>query len=382
MSGRGTERRRERARDSRGRPVPGLYIRDGRFVAGARVAGRWRMRTLDATTLTEARREREAWLAGIREGRIPTPAAATFADLLAQYQASRQLSERTLAHEQHLMRRHLGELAARRVQSITATDVAAVLRRMRAQYAPWTCVAVYRLLAGTFALAQRRGVIARNPVDGLAPVERPRQRNARPVARLDADALTRLVEAAPSLRWRVALGLAGYAGLRLGEVRALRWRDLDFAASTLTVSRSLLPDGRAKPPKTAAGVRTVPLLPALRRYLVEWRLRSPHSRPDDLVVSSATGGPVTERTLARALAAAKRVAGLDGLEARLSWHALRHSYASVLAASLDVSPATLAALVGHADAGFTLRVYARDPRPTAEIVADVLARAKRAGVGN
>lgn len=376
------QRRRSRARDSRGRPVPGLYLRDGRYVAGARIGGRWRMRTLDAATLTEARRERDSWLAGLREGRIPAPERATFAEVFAEYQAARQLSERTLAHERHLLSRHLADLAPRRVQAITPSDVAALLRDLRARYAPWTCVAVYRLLAGTFALAQRRGIIARSPLDGLAPTERPRQRNARPVARLDADELERLVAAATSERWRAALALAAYAGLRLGEVRALRWGDVDFAAATVTVTRSLLPDGRPKPPKTAAGERVVPILPALRRPLREWRLRTSYSRPDDLVIASATGGPVTERTLARALAAAKRAAGLDATGERLSWHALRHSYASLLASSLDVPPTTLAELIGHADAGFTLRAYARDPRPTAEIVRDVLDRARRAGVGD
>ena len=63
-------RTHERARDSRGRPVPGLYVRDGRFVAGLSTEGRWTLRTLAAETLTEARRERESILAGLREGRI------------------------------------------------------------------------------------------------------------------------------------------------------------------------------------------------------------------------------------------------------------------------------------------------------------------------
>ena len=35
--------KRERATDSRGRPVPGLYIRDGRFIAGFNSGGKWRM---------------------------------------------------------------------------------------------------------------------------------------------------------------------------------------------------------------------------------------------------------------------------------------------------------------------------------------------------
>src|SRR5205814_1471657 len=106
-------------------------------------------------------------------------------------------------------------------------------------------------------------------------------------------------------RWMVALGLAGYAGLRLGEIRALTWSDVDLATDTLTVRRSLLPDGTPKHPKTMAGTRSLPVLPALRRALVAWKLRSPHTRPCDFVVCAAGGLPVQERNLRRALKDAK-----------------------------------------------------------------------------
>lgn len=61
-------------------------------------------------------------------------------------------------------------------------------------------------------------------------------------------------------------------------------------------------------------------------------------------------------------------------------HALRHSFASLLATDLQLPPTTLAQLIGHANAGCTLRVYARDTRDPAAVVADVLARAAGAGV--
>jgi integrase len=373
--------KRTRVLDSRGRPVPGLYVRDGRFIAGYKVDGRWTMRTLDADTLTEARRERESLLAGLREGRIAASSAATFADVFAEYQAARTLSERTREHERHLLDRHLDGFKRRRVQDVTASDVARRLREMRDTYSPWTCVAVYRILAGAFALALRRGIVTRSPIDGLSPAERPKQRNAKRIAVLDADALARLVAAGSSKRWRAALGLAAYAGLRLGEIRALTWADVDRKAGTVTVRRSLLPDGREKAPKTTAGTRTVPMLPALRRLLLDWQVRSPHGQPRELVIATADGKPVAERNLRRALDDAKEAAGLDGTEDRLSWHSLRHSFASLLATDLELPATTLARLTGHADAGFTLRVYARDGRDEATMVEDVLARAAGAKVG-
>ncbi len=148
--------------------------------------------------------------------------------------------------------RHLAALKKRRVQDVTASEIARLLRELRGRHSPWTCVAIYRILRGCFALALRRGIITHSPIDGLAPSETPKQRNAKRIAVLEAETMERLVGAGASERWRAALALAGYAGLRLGEVRGLRWCDLDLQAGTLTVSRSLLPDGTPKPPKTTA----------------------------------------------------------------------------------------------------------------------------------
>jgi integrase len=100
------------------------------------------------------------------------------------------------------------------------------------------------------------------------------------------------------------------------------------------------------------------------------------------VISTADGKAVAERNLRRAFEDAKATSGLDDGEERLSWHSLRHSFGSMLATNLELPATTLARLVGHTDAGFTLRVYARDARDTPTIVADVLARARTAGVAS
>jgi integrase len=325
--------KRTRAVDSRGRAVPGLYRRDDRLIAGFQCpqSGKWRMVTLHAETITEGRRERDALLAGLRDGSTRAPDGATVDALFADFQQSRSLSQRTREHERHLFSRHLAPLHARRAQDVTAAELARLVRALRERYSPWTAVAVWRIIRGTFALAVRRGVLTRSPADGLAPTEIPRKTNARSVEVLDAETVARLVSAATSERWRAALALAGFAGLRLGEIRALTWADVDLDAGALAVHRSMLPDGTVKAPKTDAGHRTAPIVPALRRLLVAWRLRSPHTRPGDPVVCTADGGAVQERNIRRALDDAKTAAGLTETEGRLSMHSLRHSWASALA---------------------------------------------------
>jgi hypothetical protein len=107
--------------------------------------------------------------------------------------------------------------------------------------------------------------------------------------------------------------------------------DIDLAAGSVSVSASMGRDGIPGLPKTEAGRRVVPIVPALRRLLVAWRLRSPRTRPNDLVIATAQGGPVQERNIRRALDAAKLAAGLDATDGRLSMQSLRHSWASALA---------------------------------------------------
>jgi integrase len=374
-----------RALDSRGRPVPGIYIRDGVYSAGFKLHGHWSMRNLDAETLTEARRGRESLLAGLREGRIAAPDRVTFAEVFNEWQASRSLAHRTRAHEEHLLDRHLRAFKNRPVQRITSSEVAKLLRGMRERsvdgkpkpYSEWTRVAVCRIVSGTFAFALRRGIVTRDPMTGLARSELPTQRNAKKIAVLGRKAMAKLVAAGGSERWKAALGLAGFAGLRLGEIRGLRWEDVDFDGNAIRVRRSLQPDGAPKPPKTDAGIRVVPMLPELRGLVVAWKVRSPRTRPTDLVICAADGSHIQERNLRRALEAAKKKAKLDVDEKRLSWHSLRHSWASTLATDLELPATTLAQIIGHSDPGFTLRVYARDGRDEAAVVQDVLERAAR-----
>jgi integrase len=381
--------KRTRALDSRGRPVPGIYMRPGEgFYAGLQVDGRWTMQRLAARTLTEAKRERASLLAALDEGRAVARDGSTFESLFTEWQGARRISERTAEHERHLLDRHLKALKARRVQDVDARALARLLRGLRERtvdgkpkpYSPWTMTAVYRIIVGTFTFAAKRGVIARSPADGLVDTEKPQQKNQKEIALLDSEKMTALVRAGASERWRAALGLAGYAALRLGEIRGLKWSDVSFTENTISVRRSLLPSGEPKATKSEAGTRTVTLYPELRRVLRRWQIKSPYTAPDDYIVCAAGGVPVMERNLRRALAAAIAAAGIAPGEKRLSWHALRHSAGSIWLTEQREAHTTVSAMMGHSNPAFTLKCYGRDPRDEQTIVADVLKRAAEAGI--
>ena len=109
-------------------------------------------------------------------------------------------------------------------------------------YHPVIFEGLKRVVAGQTAFeAVRRGIVNRSPVDGLAPSEIPKQRNQRKIKVLEPATIDTLTRAAVSARWQAAIGLAGYAGLRLGEVRGLTWADVDLHHNTVTVRRQRVP---------------------------------------------------------------------------------------------------------------------------------------------
>ena len=80
-------------------------------------------------------------------------------------------------------------------------------------------------------------------------------------------------------------------GLRRGELFALRWRDLDDATRSLSVDEAVY-EGTFATPKTAAGVRRIPLADAAWQLVERWRARAPDSESDALVFATRSGKPI------------------------------------------------------------------------------------------
>jgi integrase len=163
---------------------------------------------------------------------------------------------------------------------------------------------------------------------------------------------------------RALLATLGFAGLRMSELTALRWRDLDLAGNRLIMPTS----------KTDAGVRQIDLLPVLRDELAAYTAGAPITAPDGYVFATAAGTQPKQANIRRRvfdqaleLANEKLVeAGDVPLPEQLTPHQLRHTFASILVTS-GVDPGVVMDQLGHADPGFTLRVYRHGMRrdPTA-----------------
>jgi integrase len=144
--------------------------------------------------------------------------------------------------------------------------------------------------------------------------------------------------------WYVAVCLAGEAGLRIGEVKALRWReDVDLVAKTITVNFQVrnkvttTPKGRTR--------RTIPMTPTLYEALKRMSVIR-----EGLVVRNLDGTAKTDDQADKAIG---RICRRAGLPVRL-FHTLRHSFATH-AALFGVNPWRLQAWLGHKRIEETMR---------------------------
>jgi integrase len=90
---------------------------------------------------------------------------------------------------------------------------------------------------------------------------------------------------------------AAYAGLRLGELRALRWRDIDFERRIIHVRRAFTQANEDVPKSGRA--RAVPMADQIARSLDQLSRRDTHTAPDELVFSNPTGGYLEDSALRR-----------------------------------------------------------------------------------
>ncbi|WP_312317124.1 tyrosine recombinase XerC [Stenotrophomonas sp.] len=186
---------------------------------------------------------------------------------------------------------------------------------------------------------------------------------------LDADEAVQLVELPTDgplgLRDRALLELFYSSGLRLSELCALSWRDLDFATGLVNV----LGKGNRQ--------RRVPFGRHAREALLGWRAESGAAETQP-VFPGRKGGPITQRAVQIRI---RQLAQRQGLFKHVHPHMLRHSFAShILESSGDLRG--VQELLGHADIA-TTQIYTHlDFQHLAKVYDAAHPRAKRRSGGN
>ncbi|MBN6150962.1 tyrosine recombinase XerC [Xanthomonas sp. AmX2] len=292
--------------------------------------------------------------------RVPSP-ESRFLDYL-------QIERRMSAHTLDAYRRDLAALAdwaqAQGVAALEALQPEQLRGFIAAEHrrglSPKSLQRRLSACRSFYAWLLKHGRILASPAAALRAPKAPRKL---PQV-LDADEAVRLVEVptdAPlGLRDRALLELFYSSGLRLSELCALRWRDLDFVAGVVTV----LGKGNKQ--------RQVPVGSHARKALLEWQAQQ---RPagEAPVFPGRGGGPIGARAVQIRI---KQLAGRQGLFKHVHPHMLRHSFAShILESSGDLRG--VQELLGHADIA-TTQIYTHlDFQHLAKVYDAAHPRAKR-----
>jgi len=268
---------------------------------------------------------------------------------------------------------------SRDLRSIDANDLLDYIKtKLDAGLAPATITTQLSIVRRVLGLAVRDGLIVRNPAERLGELmRRVERRVSEGVKQADAwgpEEVSKLLAAAHEHepRFYPALLTLLSTGIRRGELLGLKWEDIDFESSRISIRRGFV-CGQLTTPKNGKG-RTVAMPPTLAETLFdllaqrrqeclangwadvpEWIFCTVRCKLKDGSMHQG-GAPLEERNFNRAWQRIRRKAQKQGVRP-LKLHTTRHTYASrALAAGKSLR--WVAEQLGHSNPEFTLRTCA------------------------
>lgn len=217
-------------------------------------------------------------------------------------------------------------------------------------YAPETRRHIRNMLYRLFEFAMRAGVmdIQRNPIELVRVKGTTRTKE---LVVLTPDQFDQVVSRLDN-PIRLMVQLSAFLGLRICEVLALQFGDIDRQKQTLRVRRSAV-DGNVAATKTAASQDDVVLSPDMLALLDEWRKEAAETEEGWMFPSPVTGGPQHAGILLRRHI--KPIAKAMGVPT-MGWHTFRHTYRSWLDA-VGTPVGVQQKMMRHADITTTMNIY-------------------------
>jgi len=289
-----------------------------------------------ATTTRTVREAAAELVRGMADGTVRTRSGAAYKPSVCR------------GYESVLRLHVLPDLGGAKLARVRHRDVQALADRMLAAgHDPSTVRNALMPLRTIYRRAVRLGDVATNPVSGVSLPAAPGRRD-RVASPVEAAMLIAAVRPSDQALW----GAAFYAGLRLGELRALKWSDVDLEHGVIRVERALDQKGATIAPKSRAGRRMVPVPAVLRKLIAAHRLLSVG---EGYVFGSSLLTPFTATAVHR--------------RARLRWskvepkrltpiglHEARHTFAS-MAIAAGVNAKALTTYMGHSSIQVTYDRY-------------------------
>lgn len=257
----------------------------------------------------------------------------------------------TMAQVESHFRLHLYPVLGRHeLRALRPSEVQGWVTGMTERLAPRTTETVYRHFASSMNAAARDRLIGRTPCEAIK-LPKPERAEVVPPTVEQVAAIADAIYP----RYRCAVILAAGSGLRLGEVFGLHVDRIDFLRRTVRVDQQLLTPNRGPcylgPPKSDASVRTVPVAEVVINELARHLQQFP--AVDEFVFTTDDGALVRRPGFTDLW---RRAVKRAAIEERITFHGLRHHYASALIAA-GCSVKAVQKALGHGSASETLDTY-------------------------
>lgn len=255
----------------------------------------------------------------------------------------------TVKGYRNLYNRHIASrVAGVRIRAFRTKDGQGLLNKIATDHdlTHLSLIHVKSFLSGVFTFAKRMGSL-----DGVNPMEStevPKGKQSQATPAYSVEQVDQMSEILTGTS-RVAVVVAAYTGLSLGELRGLKWDDID--GDELIVKRTVW-HRVVGPPKTQARQDAVPLLPVVQEVLETHRNQNLHTQ---WVFEGPRVFPLDLATLgSKQIKTALEGSGVDWL----GWHALRRGFATRLHEA-GVQDKIIQSLMWHSSLSVTMKNYVK-----------------------
>lgn len=336
-------------------------------------------------TEAEARAFLDPILGDKARGLHVSPNALTVKDAVRQWLSAQRIEQKTLDAYTNNLRPLVEQFGDRPIQSVIKDDIEALVKSLidgTTPRGPWAATSINPFLSRLRALMDDlmgQGVLARNPARLVKNVRREDTQSPEPPERvtLTPDQVRQFLDHVEDTEDE-ALVLFSLLGMRRSEIVGLRWSQIDLDAKTLAVKRTVVTTSAGtedkKRTKTTSSTRELPLpdhaVESLRRVRARYlrdRIASGtawRGEANGHVFFKPDGTRFAPATADRRWNRAVESAGLPPIKL----HGGRHTAATLLL--LERAPlAVVAAWLGHANGGVTMRIYAHAQKQAIEAAA-------------
>ena len=386
----------EKRKDNKGRNLrTGEYQRTDGIYQFKYTDSTGKKRVIYSKNLAELRVKEEAVKQDLKDG-IKTRAEVnlTVNDMFQKYIATKtELKASTLTNYKYMYKNYVQEsFGLKKLADVKYSDVKSFYNSLikEKNFKPNSMEIINTILHPVFTLAVRDGYIRTNPTDGVMREIKQSHNWEKPKRHaLTLEQQSAFVEFVANSEiynhWLPLFTAFLGTGCRVGELIGLRWQDCDFENDVISINHNLIyrqtESGKCEmsitTPKTSAGIRTIPMLPEVRKAFMTERKKQMAQGGNSTVVDGYSGFIFLNResyvhnpmTINRAIVRIYKAYNLEETELakkekrepvlipHFSVHNLRHTFCTRFCEN-ETNIKVIQEIMGHSDIGTTMNIYA------------------------